>query len=330
MKRFRLREVALLLLPALSLGGLAYYFASKEKNHVATGPWRPLIEEIQFVPVTPRDAYYGYDTKVRIKVRSVGHADTPPHRLSPRGMLDFDREEFVATKNGVERVLDGGDLPRTGLFSISYLFPIQDESSEDYHGDVLLRMKMRKVPPEAGQLSVRGRLTYRRLYPDSEKQSKGEKFDMVLRPPDTTTSPPRISRLRPYTIETKEEKSAGLKPGWGRQLRVTVLPSEELKEEMESSGQGLRIVWLPIDGENGQIKACIIDTKGRRYTQFKDVKGQFKPFEASEYFSHFSHHYPSQFEFPLAQLPAGRLVFHALLTVNDSWPLPVEAVIREK
>jgi hypothetical protein len=316
MRKIRSREVLLLTVPVMLLIGAGGYLAFRPVSLWAK-TWRTVLDEATVVPITPREAYLGWDTKVTIKAHEEGIGTTPPeHTPAYPPKANLEKVHLVSVKNGVERIVDS-------LTGKRFTLLISGKPAPESEVWMEFRMRMADLPVNSGELRLKGSIKSStefiaggRYHPISSQPAY---FDVKMRNAGEKGIVPRISKFRPIRLlKTRIEKASPTDP----HLNTTVHVAIEAVDGMLTPEEAKLVSWE---------QCYFTDAKGRRHDKFKPLRGAriglFPGYlgihgEKAAY-------YP-MFEFPMAQLSKGRLTFHTSVSVNNCWPLPVEVVVREK
>lgn len=125
-KRFSGRELVLMLAPLIVVGGAALVLTRRENERRAreSGPYRTVITRTEFIPVSPVEAWRGFDRKVRIDVELQGQ---PPQHPAMR--LDSD---FGVNSDSMPIMLSGFKQgKKQNLSNHAIVFNTLDLSDED-------------------------------------------------------------------------------------------------------------------------------------------------------------------------------------------------------
>ena len=219
------REIALLSLPVLLFGGLAWWRirVPKEEQHVAspsaktvrTGPPRVLAPVWKRIPVSARDVAAGYDFAVETRPEIVPRADLP----SGVSLLNADTAILGKSELKFRR---GGKW-----FTVK---PATDKAlvaNESRHGfdkdnpsslDLRLKVRLGDIPRDAQEIRLRGRLEsqafYRGLWPQGVQMPAAVQvnrygltenrlsppFEVVIKGPSEPFPAPIVSHLEPVKV----------------------------------------------------------------------------------------------------------------------------------
>jgi hypothetical protein len=335
MFKVRPREVILLSAPLVFIGAAGLYLSRYSAPQVF-GSWRIEIDEAKVVPVTPRDVYDGYDTKVLLKMHLAGR---PEASLGIGRLRAFgggaDEIQLVAVKAGRGRPLYG-TLPNGGgkddrkIFNPTFRGMTAASRDGTYTGVIL--MKLAALPADVGELKVRGKLMRQNNY-DFFGQRRvvkivSDEFEVTVKGEADRAAAPKVSRFQPFRVAARQSRSVPPAlltefPSLDTNLTLAI----QLKENALPQGEQVHVKWE---------RPYIVDQNRKRVPLFDNREGDYTVLTRDV--QHFGEEVVKRkapeikkiYLFSLAEQPKGRLKFRTLVSVNDCWPMPVEVVVREK
>lgn len=96
MAKSKIREIALISLPIVFLGGFGWWANGRQQQRAAreNGPYRTRLVSIEDVPLTPFERWQGFDSKVRIVATDDGKPDLPAG-INLTGRRSLECEAFL-------------------------------------------------------------------------------------------------------------------------------------------------------------------------------------------------------------------------------------------
>jgi len=163
MKKLAAREAALLTLPVLLLGGGAWWMGRGGKlpqfhNPSDAGPMRVEITPFQPAPISPYQAWQGYEWGVTTKMSVLGDWKMPPG-WKPSGIAESDSLQIVVKRNGVWKALPRKVAER--LIERDGLLPYMLQHRETQY---TIRINTRQLPRDAQEVRLRGYLQYQPVF----------------------------------------------------------------------------------------------------------------------------------------------------------------------
>lgn len=321
-----------MLLPVALLAG-AGLFISRNPDAIPfardNGPLRLVIERAEVVPITPREVFEGYDTKIEIVGHTVGRS------VRPTGVRNID---IMTSAHCAKMRLSLRDDRETktlrALRNGKWSQQITKVGGHDFDSTILL--KLAPLAVTAQDLVFQGEADLHRWYGAyTTKTGNGSLHEHVTAPIDIVVRPAKQKILTPQ-------------PSHYQPLNAESIIAEPVLPANSRAGEDMRIAltlrYLGEVNTNRKPRFRLVtnsvyvsDQKGRRYSRFMyrtaaTPSGLYKG-SIHEMFSGTSTDSTViWFEMPLKQIPvsAGRLTLHADISVNDCWPRHVSVVVRDK
>ncbi len=103
MAKSKIREIALISLPIVFLGGFSWWANGRQQQRAAreNGPYRTRLVSMEDVPLTPFERWQGFDSKVRIVATDEGKPDLPAS-FRWGGRRELASDIFLSGKNGAK------------------------------------------------------------------------------------------------------------------------------------------------------------------------------------------------------------------------------------
>lgn len=316
-----------MLLPVALLAG-AGLFVSRNPNALPfardNGPLRLVIERAEVVPITPREVFEGYDTKIEIVGNKMGRSIKPQNGLLETVDSGGTSDPHLALKHGPKKIryrsLNDGDLMREAM------------TMGRHAVQTTILLKMASLPITKQDLLFRAEVESNQRYvvaaPNSGRRiTLNERIaapvEILVRHAGKKILVPKPSQYCPLKIESKEIiPLSKFIPDRGEDTLVSIHLSNTENPEKPY----FRVA---------RNSAYIEDEHGKRYRRFL-----YNAFPARRYWNDIEHSLMTKdaggaavkFPLPLRQIPAsaGRLTLHADIYVNDCWPRHVSVVVRDK
>lgn len=293
------REASLLLLPVLALGGVAWWI-NVGPGRESREPFRLVVQGVERQTATARDVGEGFDTRF---VVSLGHRGrTPQHWGERTGSIIFGKPRCLRSKR---REWDTWSQSRVASRSLDF-----DAARNAYV--MTFAARMTDVAPREGEvrlkLAIAAWSNDNSNVPQSDAIPKTD-FEFTARRRGEKIKVPQVSRRSPLQARS-----------------VSVRYSSDERDKRPISLVSVRLLFRPLPQVNG--KTPRLHRIGDDY--FEDEHGQRTPTRpswtsssiGSDEFEHF---------FDISKLPkAQRLTFHARVSLDESWPADIRAVLWDK
>lgn len=316
-QKWKSREVALLVLPALAL--VAFGFVMQREPRLVgrseTGNFSLTIDEIKQEPATPLEVFKGYDTRVTVKYTMSKAPQIANAKLVGSSAFGNLNARLIQRKDGAERVLR---LPGVSAVLLSGL------------EDTTFLFRLSKVPLSDGELTFKTSVCGGYVY---NKSSGGIKslyttpvpVEIVVRKAGETVQIPVVSKYCPLKQEEmKVEAVASAQSVVGENTRVTA--TVRCLEEPPIEGFKDKCVFS---------KPRLVDANGKEYMSFnnkmigKNMAQIVIGWPGDGGNEKTCHRW---FGLPVQLIPksGGRVTFKTEVSINDGWPLPLSVVVRER
>ncbi|RYG59531.1 hypothetical protein EON80_25640 [bacterium] len=173
------RDLALMMSPVIFLGLLGWALRTRQAAQVvANQPFRLQIEKVSFVPVTPREAFDGYDTKVLL---TLGHSGPTPAWWNTKSSGQYAEKgaRIIAVSGNSKRVLD----------RVPYV--IAPYRSDDGEWQSKIVLKLADVPASVGEVRYQDSLA---VINNRGRISPPLAVDFRLRKANESTGVPQVDQ----------------------------------------------------------------------------------------------------------------------------------------
>ena len=336
MAKSKIREIALISLPIVFLGGFGWWANGRQQQRAAreNGPYRTRLVSVEDLRLTPFERWQGFDSKVRIVATDDGKPELPAGvKLSDRRSLFG--HMFLVAKSGGQFPLDASDVGLRDVYVQGY--GARTTGQKKYNalqlfGNSRFRSEQENLATvflvnshaNGGVTRLKGSLSIQRRLISSPKlagkrpavitnfwdsndvlafNSRPLQIDRVLRPsnaPIDHQSPKIISsqliHIRPYDAAGGDD--------------TVVVAELDVSQIRRKSEINWRDVSSHIESENGEtVRSARLQGPEIEYGR-TTVKYFFKS----------------------SSVPAakGQLTLKTWLSYQDSWPVFLSVVLRER
>ncbi len=345
MSRLRLkrRELVLLGLPTLAIVSAAAFLSRRQavEQQNQSGPYRAEITRIERVPVSPFEAWQGFDTKIVVHARDLGQLAAPVGaRMSP--MCSLDQHVFLSGSiNGkLQKLPVSSQTLRGSLseFGTPGALRVQLEhggtQAEEPEKRLTILAATSKFDANS-KVELRGDIWFKRT---------AEAHPSVAAPPGWT-----LDKRRSYSWLETRSKTAPLTQSLERVASVnvdrTAPPVQEVRADLLSpvfahvnplgdNGNGfVRVFFKPGSFSNRlpslrytEIK--VLDASGRE-VEMKDAYGR-REYPGADWDINFVGQHPALVRLPLESVPLerGALTMKMWLAFGDGWPAFIQCEVR--
>ncbi len=327
MKRIRLKEILLLLLPALILLGASFWWQKREQRDAVkeSGPFRLEVAKIEKITPTPAEVAEGYDTKFLVTFAYRGKGSWSLNRvLSPVEKSVSVRKISVVKRNGKNwRPISTDVFPSVRAEGYSV-------SPEVGKMQAAVLVPLWKLPNKDLQLQ----LSLDRSVFSPSTPILAPTLSVPIRKVGEAAPNPQVSHE--YSLSSQSAKVDDLRPV--TQLRTEGKFGANRTVEFEVKTQTPWRQYPYLDWK--MFNACIVDENGKIYRKwlgwdmdrpvpkrhcFDFVPDTIQKTEKPDVYSF-------DYSFSTAFIPAsaGKLTFKALVSENGEWPLSLSVVVRQK
>jgi hypothetical protein len=356
MKRISLKEILVLLVPALILLGASFWWQKREQRDAVkeSGPFRLEVAKIEKVVPTPAEVAEGYDTKFLVTFAYRGNDPLAAYRRDNLNITPFtiaSNAKLLERKEGQWREISRRTSPQVRvagaqLFSqinnrqIAILLPLSQLPKSELRVQFSALLRVGYLVPKGVAKPHGGEI---RIFPVSkEKGSDGVSVNLRLpkilipvRKAGEPASIPQVSHARSIALVSanviRVATPASIQNGQsGIDTRVEIYvrgTETNLRKQQKQK-------WK-------SFNTCLVDESGKIYRTWQQPFGRLNSLvfllqdpnsglqqdsSASEGVCKFQTDF-SQFFIPAS---AGEITFRTQISFNDEWPVPVSVVVRKR
>jgi hypothetical protein len=342
MKKLRAQSL-ILFAPVLLMLGIGGWWRYNEARNwgipPGTQPAQGYVKNVEVLPPTPLDVARGYDTRVRITYGIFKGRDWPADVIMTE-VRDIPDSLQLKVEQGNE------SLPQVVRPYNRY----DEEISNEQHTTTYV-MALADIPQSAGEVRLSGGM--HAVFACKGKASsinKLERFAKVnfYRQPgvlaaanvigESGTTSVLLRRRGERTEVPPVDKTSPLSV-----RRAKAFMSYDHQSWNSTTVEGfVNVMWKPGWLEKRRpmrwqsFDSHVVDETGRVYRSFRtwDTKELKQIGEYNSTTDTYSDYwgYSFRFDLPITEVPleAGKLTFKTKISVNDSWPLPISMVVRQR
>ncbi len=346
--RFKIRELMVIGVPtAIIIAGAAFLSRQQTiREQDRSGPYRAEITRIEILPVSPFEAWQGFDTKIVVYANEFGELDVPlGARLSPAGSLR-QKVTLVGQIKGQQKSFAVASQGWGGLYEPEHVG--------------ILRAIMVPAPAQIYSDVPRNCITFlastSRLDPKSPLQLRGDIwFERTATPQSLATT--LASSWKPtfrsghLAFLTARSKSASLAQSLERTVSVNVsrIPFPVNQTHVDLLSPSYAHTDITGDGRSGYVtvffkltpelramvgvtrlrctQARVFDAQGSE-VHLNDLQG--RPVIKKAEWSREGGVDVALIKLPLESVPLwrGQLTLKMWLAVGDNWPMKIQTIVR--